>query len=288
MLSRQVKPGEKAIVTGFSCCLEVAAWGIPQRGSVHSAFKAAANLVFPGGLLLSLNAADTARMPNGIQLSTLAGALPFSALRVGMPVLFGARQLQIDAVDCWYDLSHCPRWNPQVNRPTGLDMAIVQKNSAWLTAYIASIHSRNHQEHWSDLHAHARNWRNVLEMARYLCGRGTGLTPAGDDMLIGWIAMQRLLHGAIPPLLAVCQQIMSVARQQTHLLSQCWLGYAAGGNVSQPLLNLLLELTGEDAQALSLAVQVVLAMGASSGYDTLQGVLLALADYQVNASIASS
>src|SRR6185312_600069 len=131
----------------------------PQRGTIHSVFNAAANIIFPhpyydtkpaaepnrshskggadvgqgplwspsardahphydtnthGNFVLSLNAAATPRMPNGLQLSSPAGDFPFSALRVGMSVIFGAQRLHIEAIDCSLDLSQSPQWNPHI------------------------------------------------------------------------------------------------------------------------------------------------------------------------------
>ncbi len=116
---------------------------------------------------------------------------------------------------------------------------------------------------------------NVVDIARALCGRGIGLTPSGDDMLAGWMAIGWLLHGPQPDFLAACQHIVAIARQQTHLLSQCWLECAANGYVAEPVGTLLHALTQEDEQQLTHSTQAVLAMGATSGYDLIQGILLA-------------
>ncbi len=119
---------------------------------------------------------------------------------------------------------------------------------------------------------------SVLEMAEYLCGRGVGLTPAGDDMLAGWMAINWLLHGPQPAFLEACRQIVEVARRRTHLLSQCWLGYAAQGDVAMPVKALLETMTREDDQELDAAIDAVLSMGATSGHDLIQGILLGLGD----------
>src|SRR5258706_16231377 len=115
-------------VTSYSACIAEAAMHIPQRGSIHSVFNAAANIVFPGGFVLSLNAASTPRMPNGVQLSSPPGSFPFSALRVGMPVIFGAQRLHIEAIDCSLDLSQSSQWNPHIQRTDQVNMATLQKN----------------------------------------------------------------------------------------------------------------------------------------------------------------
>src|SRR5947209_20148583 len=84
----------------YSTCITAAGQGEPQRGVAHSVFSAAANIAFPGGFILSLNAAISAHMPNGLQLSSQPGTYPFVALRPGMSVLLGAQRLFIEAIDC--------------------------------------------------------------------------------------------------------------------------------------------------------------------------------------------
>src|SRR5437868_15437957 len=103
--------------TSYSTLLTTAAAGEAQRGLVHSVFKAAANLVFPGGLILSLNACGSPRMPNGIELSTAPGTFPFTVSRPGLPVLFGAQCGVIEAAPCSLVLSHCTQWDPYLVRP---------------------------------------------------------------------------------------------------------------------------------------------------------------------------
>src|SRR6266496_1250474 len=121
--------------TSYSTCLAAAAAGAAQRGVVHSVFYAAANIVFPGGLVLSLNAADSTRMPNGLELSNSPGTFPFTILRPGMPVLLGAQRLHIESAHCSLDLSSCTQWNPHITRPVCLDRHNIVKNREWLARY---------------------------------------------------------------------------------------------------------------------------------------------------------
>ena len=124
--------------TSYSTCLATAAAGEVQRGVVHSVFNAAANVLFPGSFVLSLNAIDSVRMPNGLELSNPASTVPFTILRPGMAALFGARRLHIEAARCSLDLSYCTQWNPYINRPEHLDRRNIVKNRQWLTNYLST------------------------------------------------------------------------------------------------------------------------------------------------------
>jgi Protein of unknown function (DUF2877) len=302
-------------VLSCSACIAAAVSGPPQRGLVHSTFKSAANIVFPGDFVLSLNAAASPRMPNGIQLATGSGAMPFSRLQVGMPVLLGVQRLCIQPLDYVLDLSHAAQWHPHIERPAALDMRIVQKNCTWLKYYVSKANGQppayngrpqgfptkndgfitgegeDGRPQGAPLCGYSSSQMvgmipslcgsplsQVVGRAQSLCGRGVGLTPAGDDMLAGWMAIGWLLKGPEPDFLADCQQIVAIARRQTHLLSQCWLDYAANGYVAEPIGALLHALTQEDDAQLAQATQVVLAMGATSGYDVIQGMLMATSE----------
>ena len=122
------------------------------------------------------------------------------------------------------------------------------------------------------------NLVSIQTMAQLLCGRGPGLTPSGDDILAGWMAVNWLLHGPEPHLLAAYQQILALAERQTHLLSQCWLRYTADGYVAEPIGILLQALTHENEEELRTATKAVLALGATSGLDVIHGILLGLMD----------
>ncbi|HVB25028.1 MAG TPA: DUF2877 domain-containing protein [Ktedonobacteraceae bacterium] len=294
----------------YSTCIAEAVSGPPRRGFVHSAFQSAANIIFPDGLLLSLNAATSPRMPNGIQLATITGNMPISHLRVGMPVLLGVHHLSIQLLDYTLDLSYAIQWNPYIEHPAALDLEVVRKNIAWLRENIPtgegmtsmgmaairvtyhssgdpcgrhshSSHphsSHSHSSHPHSSHPHSSYQPRITEMARALCGRGIGLTPSGDDMLAGWMAMGWLLNGPQADFLSMCQHIVAIARQQTHVLSQCWLEYAANGYVAEPIKSLLHALTRADEQHLVQSTQAVLALGATSGYDVIQGILMATSE----------
>ena len=293
--------------SSYSTYVAVAARGVAQRGVIHSVFPAAANIIFPGGFVLSLNAITSPRMPNGLQLSTPPGTFPFPVLRAGMPVLFGAQRLLIEAVDCSIDLSCCSDWDPHIERPAQLDMEIVAKNRDWLLAWcvrapqallpvpqtgsppgvplhFCAMHEEKCSGYLSPRQGSPGGCQvhNVRSMAQYLCGRGVGLTPTGDDILAGWMAVNWLLYGPLTWFLEACQQIVAVAKQQTHLLSQCWLSYAATGDVATPIKALLDALTKEDDAQLAASMEAVLSMGATSGRDLIQGIMLGLVGHAIH------
>ncbi len=131
----------------YSTCLADAITGAPQRGFVQSVFRSATNITFPDNFILSLNALDAPRVPNSLQLSAPGGTPPFSALRIGMPVLLGAQRLHIEALPLSLDLTYCAQWHPKIVRPEQLNLAIIKKNSIWLTQHVAHLPGRSLHPH---------------------------------------------------------------------------------------------------------------------------------------------
>lgn len=259
--------------------------GPPLRGLVHSVFAGAANVIFPDGFLLSLNASAALPsrptpqkkeggllMPNGVLISAGWGEFPFAEMRAGMPVVMGAGWLTFEAIACSLDFAHCPRWDPHIARPAELDEGRVRANGRWLAQFCR-------REGLSGLpKLEECAGETILALAERLCGWGPGLTPSGDDFLAGWMAAGWLLSGPQPAFLALCQQICEIARRRTHALSQCWLAYAAAGDAAMPVGKLLAALATPDQDWLERAARGLLTLGATSGFDLLQGILYYLAN----------
>ncbi len=107
--------------------------------------------------------------------------------------------------------------------------------------------------------------------ARQLIGLGPGLTPAGDDLLVGlMLVLYYVNHVTLNPLREIS------AEAATTRLSRTMLGWAAQGLASEPVLLLLRDLFSlPEPQAFARLPQV-LAHGATSGADTVAGIALGL------------
>jgi hypothetical protein len=123
----------------------------------------------------------------------------------------------------------------------------------------------------------------IAAAARRLAGLGHGLTPSGDDFLIGVCGALALVVAALP-LRAGCQQARTCADQaiavavaaagRTTLLSSIWLDHAARGEFSAEVGDMLVSLADTNATGLDEAATRLLAVGNLSGLDTAVGVLL--------------
>lgn len=106
--------------------------------------------------------------------------------------------------------------------------------------------------------------------AAQLAGLGIGLTPAGDDFLVGVMLRAWLTHPAPEPF---CQRLVQIAAPHTTTLSAALLRAAARGECSAAWHRLLAALQDAKESTLTRAVKGVLAHGHTSGADTLAGLL---------------
>lgn len=112
----------------------------------------------------------------------------------------------------------------------------------------------------------------ISEAAKKLAGLGPGLTPAGDDLLLG------AMHGlwaTLPPNEAevIARRIANAAIPRTHALSAAWLAAAERGEAAEPWHQLLAAISEGDIAALNQAAMRILPTGHTSGADALSGFL---------------
>lgn len=106
---------------------------------------------------------------------------------------------------------------------------------------------------------------DFLSGARLLVGLGEGLTPSGDDVLVGWMAAARCQGQILPPLNGL--------KQATNTISASFLDAAERGLFSAALVALAHSLTGGPVEA---SLAALASMGHSSGLDAATGLLMGL------------
>lgn len=118
------------------------------------------------------------------------------------------------------------------------------------------------------------NLDQILNGAHKLAGLGIGLTPAGDDFLLGVIYA---IWTSQPSRLAekMSLSIYRTAAPQTTSLSAYWLKVAARGQATKPWHDLLRAIRNVDDLKISEAANFLTSYGQTSGYDALAGYVLA-------------
>jgi len=280
---------------------------VSRIGTIHSVFNKAMNIALDG-TLLALLSTELPRMPNSMRLLSSVTKELLPNLRPGMEVRVGDDRLHIPAYNISLRLPQIPAWEPQPDITAyQWHRETVAQHVCLLAQFVANkpqqggltplvkplLLGQSTQE--TPLSRMAlpllqllaqESWRqNIVgaEAATHgLAGLGPGLTPSGDDVLAGFAAIMALLS---PQLSAdatsrkyIAAAIAAVAKPRTTVLSSVLLAHAARGEIAEQMGALLLALTypAEEFKAVLKAADRVLAFGASSGGDTLLGMLLGL------------
>jgi hypothetical protein len=152
---------------------------------------------------------------------------------------------------------HLAEVNSFANSASRLAGAAAQLNQALIE------HERyeRHEGHERDEGA-----EKVMEAIDQLAGLGSGLTPAGDDYIVG-VMVALWLTGRKEML----PEMARVAVAKTTALSAAFLRAAAQGEFMEPWHALVQTLFAGEIEAFTQAIKWVAQFGASSGLDALAG-----------------
>lgn len=108
----------------------------------------------------------------------------------------------------------------------------------------------------------------------FLLGRGLGLTPSGDDMIVGHLAARRLLNQESSILTNLLLTELSSEHAVTTDISKHYLLCALSGRFSEPVLKLIEALTTNSSEKeIEEIVKMVISVGHTSGVDLLAGLI---------------
>lgn len=113
-------------------------------------------------------------------------------------------------------------------------------------------------------------------LVAFFTGRGKGLTPSGDDLLLGFTLAQSSF-GEV----AVWRQAMAegITSDKTTLISVSYVTALLAGYVSEQYRALVTLLDTDDATEMEIVLKEVQSVGHTSGYDTLFGFFLGLKSF---------
>jgi hypothetical protein len=259
----------EATITRLSCHLaarlEASAGTI---GHVHSVFERAINVRWPDGTLLALHGPGPLLAPFAAAVDRVE---PLRSLRVGTQVTVEPRRLVAGPLAVAWPLAEV------VDCAVGAAAGRAPRHVlAWPGRHSASLDSPPGVAGRAHLAAAIRQ-RDALRLiggAAMLLGLGDGLTPSGDDCLVGALAVlhhadREWLPGGGSP---VVDGIAGSARERTTAVGREFVLHALAGRYSEPVLAALRAISpGEQRRAM-----IRLAgLGATSGADTLCGMRLA-------------
>jgi hypothetical protein len=273
----------------------------PQQvliGRVHSCYARIINVQTPAGRLLTLQGEGGLQAPLALALATdveaLGAQLPIGALVVqdisaptGYPA---ALRLRCAAVPVWDGslqvsarltspvLAHrattLAAWLCRHAPTRGLAPLLValECDATGLSATCAAIYPVL-APLWSGRRPFADT--TLLTLVKGLVGLGEGLTPSGDDCLVGLLAVLHVT-GYLPSLCSppVRAQLCQCVRLGTSQLSGEFVRCALEGHFAEPVVRLMRALCTPDTGVWQTHAAALAAIGHSSGVDAMVGIAL--------------
>jgi len=257
---------------------------LPLRfeGEVHSIFSKALNIRTEENELISIVAAEKLNGPNRILIELpLDKAFISLKIKEGTRVVGNREKIIINGGSLSVSLEKAEKWLPEVKRKGNTPYFQIKDNLLSLKKSLSieregdrisqALRTRT-QELIASIKG--KDIPKVSENIKRLIGFGEGLTPSGDDFLVGLIASLHLLSSPKRKhLLKKMKEIINLEKDRTTFLSGKFLEYACQGRFPETILNLIEAIFSENREGVEKATKRCLNFGATSGRDTILGVL---------------
>jgi hypothetical protein len=280
-------------------------------GAVHSVFARAANIRLADERLLALLSPCAGNAPHGVRLAVPEDFAFSDHLAPGQRVGCRADVLRVAATAVAFDLGTAALWEGDGPCRT-IDWRRPSIGAAWRVAWHALWHRRGAGAlPFPPSGSEVAPWPSLLPDAlrlaratRLLCserasravdrliGRGPGLTPAGDDILAGFLGALRSANAADAARGAFVRALGAAVERAacaTGAISRAYLDHALVGSLAEPLADLRRQIgAGAPAPVVESAMAKALGVGHTSGQDGALGLLLGLAAWAPDALFASA
>ena len=263
-------------------------------GTVHSVFSRACNIALDDGRLLTLLAAEQGNAPNAVRLDTPPGFTFDRALRTGERIGCRAGVMRFGQAGISVRLASAHPWRHDLDG-LGADFRDPSVFAAWRAARrcLRRHETANPSTDLTGLSvppgralalwraARAQDIDAGAAALRDLIGCGMGLTPAGDDIVVGFLAGLRATACADDRRLAwsaALGESASALTDRTNPISGAYILHAVNGGFAEPIARLASAIaTGAGEDDIARAARPALGVGATSGEDGVRGLLLGFA-----------
>lgn len=265
---------------------------MPCVGRIHSCYARILNIQTPSGRLLTLQGPGPLQAPCAASLAedieTCAAALspgdpvvqgdrPSAALTLlaASAAVWDGRLSPLDTVTATTFSSASTRlaaWLAQHANGQGIAPVLAALNTPE-PPVLSPLHRRIYNA-LIPIHAHRPlSHASIAQMASQLIGLGEGLTPSGDDLLVGFLAVLHIAGqtSLIQPLTALIEPYLI----NTPDLSGAFLRYALEGHFAEPLVQLVRALYDASSPDWPDHAANLARVGHSSGVDAMVGIALA-------------
>lgn len=259
--------------------------------TVHSRYKNSFNLQNVNTKELAVvTTTDYSRLPNGIYLEKKAFLNLINTIGIGTAFIW-----QKDRLACAENqliVTHAEMYSSEMNDLGQLKEATLHplfcycKNLEKETGFQLSLGQFIQTKNLFARAIHQLSANKIVEQShgvRFLLGRGPGLTPTGDDILIGYLAANILLNKSSENVIMILDELLAAAEAPTTTVSNHYLLCGMTGRFSQSVRELVNVLTkASSREQIELKIRAVTSFGHTSGIDLLAGFLGTIAYYKEN------
>lgn len=244
----------------------------PLCGHVVGIYNNSCNILGYDGRMINLAVPLVGNSPFSIIIQS---SYPFTLINPQMIVCADHHSLTIGN-KILIKLKESEFWNPKLleyGSPFNLNISIVQllnKYRKWEKVENKFFYNKTLKDHLvlgaTALETALKNGNSCKNAVRSLAGLGSGLTPSGDDYLLGvlaslWFTRQK----------SSIEKIALYACNRTTFLSAAYLNAASKGEFSESWHQLLKNIVSNDSSIASDSIIKFSKIGASSGRDSLAG-----------------
>jgi hypothetical protein len=256
-------------------------WG--KRGdlsSIHSVFKKVINIKTGIGLI-SIVAAGIGKSASYIVIDK---DIDFTAynIKAGDPVSFNGNCIIIDKFII--DMEDAQIWNDTIGssfkcKKTKISLENLKSFKSMVDRYAAknSAWEKLHNDRDFNERIKKLKGENPSKAVKCLVGLGPGLTPTGDDVLLGFLSVFNTCDDYIPVREAFINEILSNLKY-TSDISGYFLKMAAEGHYHEYVQNVLYSMVSGLPESVSISVGKLLSIGATSGTDIAAGMYLGFSE----------
>jgi hypothetical protein len=264
------------------------------NGAVHTVFRQACNIRLDDGRMLALLAPQLGNVPHGVRLDVPMAFAFADHVTVGQRVGCRADVLRI-AGTLSIDLGTAQPWRGELP-PARVDLSapeVLQAwRAAWHTLWRGRISTGDSQPRVLASRVDTEGLRLARATRRFhtdevarglksLIGCGPGLTPSGDDLIVGFLAGLWSTTADHPPRRAFLDRLctaVAAAAAATGDISRAYLAHATHARFAEPLTTLARHIDdGAECGTIEHAAGAALRVGDTSGADGVFGLLLGLA-----------
>lgn len=262
---------------------------INQKWSVHSKYNNSFNLQSEAqNELVVITTTDFPFLPNGIYLEENDFLQVIKSVNQGDSVFLEKDQLRFSGQ--YLILTQAKKYSSKVTSLGKIEEATLQAVFSYseglgqetgVQLSLAEFLGQSNPYMVAIYQACSERMEQQYSGVQFLLGRGKGLTPSGDDMLVGHLAARLLLKQESASIKKLLEKSLLVEELPTTDVSKHYLLCALSGRFSEPMNELLTILTQKgQSEQIEGAIEQVVKFGHTSGIDLLAGFLGTIAYFK--------